>query len=169
MKGISSLSSRATSLQSQLPTFPSLGFFFFKLRTSHTVNKIRGPLSYEFSISEQTFVGFHNSLHVTINPQTVSQAPTEKTVWQTQYSLCNKSRKNWGQGFREIILLDHMVQGHKNTIKAWNSFDLLFTLRNGQEIRHQTARIWSNPLQFTDKEFSLNEVLPHSAAEKAGH
>lgn len=33
-----------------------------------------------------------------------------------------------------------MVQGHKNTIEAWDSFDFLFTLRKGQEdeIRHQS-------------------------------
>lgn len=36
-----------------------------------------------------------------------------------------------------------MVQGHKNTIEAWDSFDLLFTLRKGQkdEVRHKTITI----------------------------
>lgn len=58
---------------------------------------------------------------------------------RVQYSLCDKSRENWGQGFREIILLDHMVQSHKNTIEARDSFDLLFALRKGQEDGNQAS------------------------------
>lgn len=39
-----------------------------------------------------------------------------------------------------------MVQGHENTIEAWDSFDLLFTLRKGQEEGNQTITILSNTL-----------------------
>lgn len=52
----------------------------------------------------------------------------KRTGIQSTVGFCHEGQENWGQGFGEIILLDHMIQGHQRPIEAWDRLDLLFTL-----------------------------------------
>lgn len=77
-------------------------------------------------------------------------------IFFAQYSLGDEGQKNWDHGLGEIILLDYMVQCHQRAIKAWNNFDLLFTLEKEEADRSEVQT--SNCTKYYPETFAKTVV-----------